>query len=75
LVVDELERQDLVERRPHPTDRRVKVVTATPEGAAMARRADEILSRPPAALAGLSRPDLEALARILETARTTSSSP
>ena len=30
LVVDELERQGLVERGPHPTDRRVKLVTATP---------------------------------------------
>jgi len=28
LVVDELERQGLVERRPHPTDRRVKLVVA-----------------------------------------------
>ena len=30
IVVDELERQGLVERRPHPTDRRVKLVATTP---------------------------------------------
>jgi len=68
LLVDELERQGLVERRPHPTDRRVKVVAATPSGAAAARRAEEIMSRPPAALAELPVADLETLARILRAA-------
>ena len=47
-VVDDLERAGLVERQAHPTDRRVKLVVATPEGAALARRAEEILERPPA---------------------------
>jgi DNA-binding MarR family transcriptional regulator len=70
LVVDELERQGLVERRPHPTDRRVKVVATTSRGATAAREAEEILSRPPAALAGLPRPELEALARTLRAALT-----
>ena len=68
LVVDELERQGLVERRPHPTDRRAKLVATTDLGAATARRAEEILGRPPAGLAQISGPDLEALARILEAA-------
>ncbi len=70
LVVDELERQGLVERRPHPTDRRVKVVATTARGTALARKANEIMSRPPAALAALSGTELEALARLLEAART-----
>ncbi len=70
LVVDELERQGLVERRPHPTDRRVKAVVTTARGTALARKANEIMSRPPAALVALSGPELEALARILEAART-----
>ena len=37
LVVDELERQGLVERRPHPTDRRAKLVAPTDHGATTAR--------------------------------------
>ena len=65
VVVDGLESQGLVRRRPHPTDRRAKVVEATREGKAMARRADEILGTPPAALSALSPDDLEALRRIL----------
>ena len=66
IVVDELERQGLVERRPHPTDRRVKLVATTARGAAAAKRAHEILGRLPAGLAALSEPDVEELARILE---------
>lgn len=68
LVVDELERLGLVERRPHPSDRRVKLVTTTPQGTAAARRAKEILNRPPAGLITLPSHELEELARILEEA-------
>jgi DNA-binding MarR family transcriptional regulator len=68
LVVDELERQGLVERRPHPTDRRAKLVAVTLRGDAVARRADEILGRPPASLSTLPGPQLEEVARILEAA-------
>jgi DNA-binding MarR family transcriptional regulator len=70
LVVDELEGEGLVERRPHPTDRRVKLVACTRRGATAARRANKILDRPPAGLVGLSGPELETLARILEATRT-----
>lgn len=70
LVVDELEGQGLVERRSHPTDRRSKMVVATARGATAARKADEIMGRPPAGLASLSGARLEALARILEAAAT-----
>jgi DNA-binding MarR family transcriptional regulator len=66
LVVDELERQGLVERRPHPTDRRAKLVATTSRGTAAARRANEILGRLPAGLSRLSGPELEELARMLE---------
>jgi DNA-binding MarR family transcriptional regulator len=66
LVVDELERQGLVERRPHPTDRRIKLVATTSRGTAAARRANEILGRPPAGLAALAEPELQELARMLE---------
>jgi DNA-binding MarR family transcriptional regulator len=64
-VVDELEALGLAHRRPHPTDRRTKVVEATRKGKEMARRADAILSTPPPALSALSSDDLEALRRIL----------
>jgi DNA-binding MarR family transcriptional regulator len=64
-VVDDLERAGLVERQAHPTDRRVKLVVATPEGAALARQADEILARPPAALSELPLEELESLVGIL----------
>ena len=43
-LVDELQRRRLVERRPHPEDRRANVVVATPAGrsvAAEARRSTE----------------------------------
>jgi DNA-binding MarR family transcriptional regulator len=68
-TVDELERLGLVERRAHPTDRRVKLVAATPKGAELAHRADEILDRPPAGLVDLSPEDLEVLLRILARVR------
>jgi DNA-binding MarR family transcriptional regulator len=65
VVVDDLEKQGLVRRSAHPTDRRAKVVEATRKGKEMARRADAILSTPPPALEALSTEDLEALRRIL----------
>jgi|ERR1035438_6260281 DNA-binding MarR family transcriptional regulator len=68
-VVNDLERSGLVERRSHPTDRRVKLVVATPKGAALAQRAEEILDRPPAGLVNLPPGDLEILVRILARVR------
>ena len=64
-VVDDLEQAGLVERRAHPTDRRVKLVVATPEGAALAQRANELLALPPTSLSALPAEDLESLVRIL----------
>lgn len=65
VLVDELESQDLVRRRPHPTDRRAKLVEATRKGKTLARKANEILGTPPAALSSLGNEDLEALRRLL----------
>jgi DNA-binding MarR family transcriptional regulator len=65
IVVDDLEKQGLVERRTHPTDRRAKMVVATRQGKAAARRAEGILGTPPAELADLPAADLHELARIL----------
>jgi DNA-binding MarR family transcriptional regulator len=66
VVVDDLEASGLVRRRPHPTDRRAKLVEATRKGTAMGRTADAILSTPPPGLSALGADDLEALRRILE---------
>lgn len=65
VLVDDLEAQGLVRRRAHPTDRRAKVVEATRRGKTLAKRADDILATPPAALSALTGDDLEALQRIL----------
>jgi DNA-binding MarR family transcriptional regulator len=69
VLVDDMEAQELVRRRPHPTDRRAKLVEATRKGKDLARRADEILATPPAALNALSDEDLEDLRRILASLR------
>lgn len=66
-VVDDLETQSLVRRKPHPTDRRARIVEATRQGKHLARRADAILSTPPPELSALEPSDLQALQRILET--------
>ncbi|HWI73382.1 MAG TPA: MarR family transcriptional regulator [Baekduia sp.] len=66
VVVDDLESQNLVRRRPHPTDRRAKLVEATPKGQELARRADVILGTPPPGLSALEGEELEVLRGILE---------
>jgi DNA-binding MarR family transcriptional regulator len=66
-VVDDLESLGLARRQPHPTDRRAKMVEATPKGKQMALRADDILGTPPPALGALDADDLDALRRILES--------
>jgi DNA-binding MarR family transcriptional regulator len=61
VVVDDLERHGLVARRPHPTDRRIRMVSATEEGHLVAARAEAALggyrerlrALPPAELAAL----------------------
>jgi DNA-binding MarR family transcriptional regulator len=68
-VIDDLENSGLVERRAHPTDRRAKLVVATEAGAALARRAQRILERPPVGLSELPADDLEILGRILSRVR------
>jgi DNA-binding MarR family transcriptional regulator len=68
-VVDDLEALGLVRRTPHPTDRRAKIVEATPKGAKLAARADEILGRPPEALTELGRDTLNELREALGKVR------
>jgi DNA-binding MarR family transcriptional regulator len=70
VVVDDLEALKLARRRPHPTDRRAKLVEATRKGKDMARRADAILGTPPPGLSALNADDLETLRRILQSVTT-----
>jgi DNA-binding MarR family transcriptional regulator len=65
-LVDRLEERGLVERRPHPRDRRVKSVVLTPAGVEMKQRLVEKLSEPPTDLVALDREALEQLRAALE---------
>ena len=65
VLIDDLERQGLVRRTPHPTDRRAKLVEPTATGKRLAKRAQDILSTPPAQLTNLGTEDLATLKRIL----------
>lgn len=67
-LVDSLEKQGLVRRKPHPTDRRAKIVEATRKGKTLAKRADDILWTPPASVASLEPGELKTLKRLLEKA-------
>jgi DNA-binding MarR family transcriptional regulator len=65
LIVDKLEAHGLVERRPHPDDRRRKLVALTPAGHQAVETADTILIRPPRAIDQLSAQELEQLTALL----------
>ncbi|WP_329138843.1 MarR family transcriptional regulator [Streptomyces sp. NBC_01476] len=65
LIVDKLEAHGLVERRPHPDDRRRKLVTLTAAGHQAIANADAILLRPPPAMGSLTADDLGQLAGLL----------
>ncbi|CAL9317790.1 MarR family transcriptional regulator [Streptomyces olindensis] len=60
-IVDRLEARGLVERRPDPADRRVKVAAATEEGRRVARSLRESLRFAREPLAGLSEGERVAL--------------
>ena len=53
-LADALEAKGLVERRPDPSDRRVKTLARTAEGETLVRELDESLSHPPESLNRLS---------------------
>ncbi|HZR34197.1 MAG TPA: MarR family transcriptional regulator [Nevskia sp.] len=69
VIVNDLERRGLVERRPHPQDRRVKLVSLTAEGRKAIAVARRIIDQPPPALTDLPAPDLAQLRRIVESIR------
>ena len=67
-LVDRLEENGLVERRAHPTDRRVRTVALTPEGARVREQVEAMIYEAPPSIAELSPADLETLCRVLRKA-------
>lgn len=67
FVIDKLEGRGLLERRPHPTDRRAKQLVLTGEGAALRERLMETLARE-SPLAGLTQEEQDALHGLLDKA-------
>ena len=67
-IVDRLEARGAVERRPDPSDRRVKALVLTRSGRTLRRRALEKMGEPPPEIASLSKADLQTLHGILSRA-------
>ena len=65
IIVDKLERLGFVERRPHPSDRRSKIVSLTPAGRDAAALASSMLAEPPPALRALDTGQLAELIGLL----------
>ncbi len=64
-VADSLEEQGLAERRPHPTDRRIKTLRLTDKGAEARAKVLDLLSQPPPAFAALTSAEQEKLRDLL----------
>ena len=65
-LIDRLEARGLVERRPDPTDRRIKGLALTPAGAQLREKLFARLYKAPPAVAGLSQHDQRALRDVLQ---------
>jgi DNA-binding MarR family transcriptional regulator len=63
-IVDRLEKQGLVERQAHQTDRRVKVVVLSDRGRQLRKQLLDRFYEPPATLSELSPTDLRTLHRL-----------
>ncbi|MGB8939808.1 MAG: MarR family transcriptional regulator [Streptomyces sp.] len=67
FVVDKLEKQALIERRPHPSDRRAKQLVLTSEGVALRERLLGMLGED-SPLAALTQREQDALRDLLQRA-------
>ncbi|WP_299572753.1 MarR family winged helix-turn-helix transcriptional regulator [uncultured Williamsia sp.] len=65
VIVDKLESHGLVDRRPHPDDRRRKLVALTEAGRDALTTVEAILRRPPAAMDRLSETQRQTLLELL----------
>lgn len=64
-LVDDLEERGYAERRPHPTDRRVKTVALTAQGAEVKARVTAKLWEPPPAFSALTSAEQRQLRDLL----------
>ena len=64
-LVDSLEERGLVARRPHPTDRRVKMIALSEDGIAARQRAFDVMYEPPASFAVLTAAEQRQLRDLL----------
>jgi MarR family transcriptional regulator, organic hydroperoxide resistance regulator len=69
FILDRLEKRGLIERRPHPTDRRAKQLVLTSDGTALRERLLELLTQD-SPLAGLTPAQQRSLQNLLERAIT-----
>ena len=67
-ITDRLEERGLVERRPAPHDRRVKLLVVTERGRRLREEIEARLAEPPPPIASLSREDQRTLRDILRRA-------
>jgi DNA-binding MarR family transcriptional regulator len=65
-IADQLEERGLIERRPHPTDRRVKSLALTPQGRRLRERLTEELWAEVPMLDALSPVERDALRHLLD---------
>jgi DNA-binding MarR family transcriptional regulator len=67
VVIDKLESLRLIERRPHPTDRRAKQLVLTPEGDELRQRLLKVLTEEPL-FPALTQDEQDALEGLLKRA-------
>jgi DNA-binding MarR family transcriptional regulator len=67
-IIDRLEERGLVERRPAPHDRRVKMLVVTPRGREVRQRIKERIEEPPEPLLRLDADEQSALRDLLRKA-------
>jgi DNA-binding MarR family transcriptional regulator len=74
-LIDRLEARGLVERRPDPTDRRIKGLALTPAGAQLRKRLFARLYKAPPEVAALSEKDQRVLRDALQRVMSPAGSP
>ncbi|MEO8844917.1 MAG: MarR family transcriptional regulator [Kofleriaceae bacterium] len=66
VAVNDLEQRGLVQRTPHPTNGRMKLVALTAAGKRMAARIEAVPDAPPPGFAELSAADLAVVQRVVD---------
>ncbi|HEV8550848.1 MAG TPA: MarR family transcriptional regulator [Polyangiaceae bacterium] len=69
VTVNALEKRGLVVRTPHPTNRRVKLVSITPAGRTMAAKVKAVVENAPDGFSALSPKELDVLEKAIATVK------